>query len=104
MGSDMFRATLRISLIAKGPVTHFFNWAKKRRRELLVKRAAAERDGHAHFGATFLSDLVGYKAAEIMADISGLLATGEFERKWASVWQLVGGVNIQDARVLIISL
>jgi hypothetical protein len=41
MASPLFRATVRISLIAKGPIFAFFCWAETQRGSMLVRRREA---------------------------------------------------------------
>ena len=105
LGSDTFRGMVRISRIAKQPLTRFFYWAQKQRRLMTAKRKEAEENAEAYLGPTLLSQLVVSKAEEVLGQLCRLLEAGALddENRWGLVWKLVPG-NALDAKVLILDL
>ena len=76
MASSLFRALLRISLIAKGPIFRFFCWAEKRRSEAFKRREDAQTSNTAALEETLVSKLVTWKALAVKTEVSDLLAPG----------------------------
>ena len=63
-----------------------------------------EEAGSASPGASFISDLVAFRVAQTMEEMSDLLAEDSFEGVWGSVWHLVPECNVAEAKALIVSL
>lgn len=108
MASPLFQAILRISSMAKQPLTHFLHWALDQRSEQVKRRKQAEQDHEAAMCETMVSRLVTGKAAAIMSEISKLMSPDSVEdpHRWGKVWQLLAEHpgKVADATALMVSL
>ena len=104
MSSSLFRAMMKISLIAKSPLTHLFRHAQKKRGAMIAERRKSQKCNFASLEITFLSELVCSFAGTIMGEICALLAVGADEDIWGRVWHLLPERNLTEARALIVHL
>ena len=108
MSSALFLTMVRISYVAKGPVSHFLNWALKQRSLQVAQRKQSQESHEAHLKETMLSTLVTSKAHAIMQEFSALLAEASMDdpERWGKIWILLveHPQKIRDAKILIVSL
>ncbi|CAK0813601.1 unnamed protein product, partial [Prorocentrum cordatum] len=102
--SNLWIATVAISLLSKRPLTIFLFWAQKQKKEYEACVRAARPA--AYLGPTPLSLLVTVKADRVYADLQALLAEGAEESldTWGALWHLVPDEEVPRARLLIVSL
>ncbi|CAK0906513.1 unnamed protein product, partial [Prorocentrum cordatum] len=87
--SRLWNAQVLISLVAKGPLSEFLNWAQKAvgKNNQLLK--AADKLGTTYVGPTPLSELVGSKSNDIYQKICALLTSTAMDEDtvWGPLWE-----------------
>ncbi|CAK0876362.1 unnamed protein product, partial [Prorocentrum cordatum] len=106
----LFLAMMHISLVAKGPLAHFLNWAQKRVADTngMHQKSMAVR-GQPYMGPTPLSELVTEQCASTHRELSNLLTPlagghGEANGVWGRALELVPDDERPQAFLLMVSL
>jgi len=105
-GSDVWIATVQISLITKTPIVSTLFWFQKQQKLQNARVAAADKSGTTYLGPTPLSLFVTEKAAAVDGQIDALLTDVSLsaDSVWAPVFQSLPSTLRASATQLIVEI